>query len=320
MTDVWRGHGDSARVLGMLAVVAAPVWATMHAVHAPPPWRAHAPNPTPYGYTVSLLIFLVPVATVAAWHAVHPLDREHRRAFSYSAGLIALAGSVLDLAFGRDFFTFLNRQATLDYHVPAWSFTTWTFTAGYLPIEEFLFYVLGGLFVISLYSWADGEWLNYFKAPQYGDAARWQTRIVHLNPASALLVAALGIGGFWLKSADVAHPGIPGYFLFLLLLGFLPTFLLLRGVELFVNWRAFTFAYSALLLVSLLWEVTLGVPYEWWNYQPRHLLGVRIVAWSNLPIEAVMVWLIVTWDAVIAFEAIRIFLHMQRPAQKAFFG
>ena len=45
-----------------------------------------------------------------------------------------------------------------------------------------------------------------------------------------------------------------------------------------------------LLLISLLWEATLGVPYGWWNFQDDAMIGIRITAWSRLPIEEVCVW------------------------------
>jgi hypothetical protein len=189
-----------------------------------------------------------------------------------------------------------------------------------LPIEEFGFYLLGGMFVISLYSWADADWLKSFSVAEYEQTAQWQNRLVHVSLRSLpVWLAMLGLG-LWIKTRDTAHPGIPGYFIFLMVSAFLPTFLLLRGVALFINWRAFAFAHTWLLLVSLLWEVTLAVPYEWWNYRAQHMLGIRVTPWANLPIEAIMVWVMVTWDAVIAFEVVRVWSHMKRPARTALFG
>ena len=47
------------------------------------------------------------------------------------------------------------------------------------------------------------------------------------------------------------------------------------------------------------WEATLAVPYGWWGYHPRAMIGLDIGAWSNLPVEAVCVWLAVTYTTVI---------------------
>ena len=30
------------------------------------------------------------------------------------------------------------------------------------------------------------------------------------------------------------------------------------------------------LLISLLWEVTLALPYGWWNFQDEQMIGLRI--------------------------------------------
>jgi hypothetical protein len=75
-----------------------------------------------------------------------------------------------------------------------------------------------------------------------------------------------------------------------------------------------------LVLVSLMWEATLGVPYDWWNYQTPQMLGFRVLAWSALPIEAVLLWLVIAWDCIIAFELFRVFFHMERTVAAAMLG
>ena len=45
-----------------------------------------------------------------------------------------------------------------------------------------------------------------------------------------------------------------------------------------------------MMLVSMLWEATLALPYGWWNYQRETMTGIFIGAWSGLPIEAIIVW------------------------------
>jgi uncharacterized membrane-anchored protein len=88
----------------------------------------------------------------------------------------------------------------------------------------------------------------------------------------------------------------------------------------FINWRAFSLELFLILLVSLLWEVTLAVPYKWWDYQPRQMIGIRPGAWSGLPIEAVLVWIAVTYATAIVFEIVKLWLASERPAKDAFFG
>lgn len=88
----------------------------------------------------------------------------------------------------------------------------------------------------------------------------------------------------------------------------------------FINWRAFSFALFLTLLISLLWEVTLGVPYQWWGYQDERMVGLFIGAWSGLPVEAVCVWIAVTYMTVIVFEVVKIWLASGRQAKAMFLG
>jgi len=75
-----------------------------------------------------------------------------------------------------------------------------------------------------------------------------------------------------------------------------------------------------ILLVSMLWEATLALPYGWWNYQHHAMMGVFIGAWSQLPLEAVLVWLAVTYGTVIFFEVIKILQASERPAKQMLLG
>jgi hypothetical protein len=70
----------------------------------------------------------------------------------------------------------------------------------------------------------------------------------------------------------------------------------------------------------LLWEVTLALPYGWWEYRDNILIGLQIGAWSGLPIEAVCVWLAVTFTTVITYEVIKIWKALGTRALEAFFG
>lgn len=55
-----------------------------------------------------------------------------------------------------------------------------------------------------------------------------------------------------------------------------------------------------------MWEASLASPYQWWGYQPKAMMGIFLTAWSGLPVEAVFVWLAVTYTAVIIYEVITI--------------
>ena len=95
---------------------------------------------------------------------------------------------------------------------------------------------------------------------------------------------------------------------------FFPT---VRG---FINWRAFSLTFFFILLVSLLWEATVAISYGWWGYQSKPMMGLSIGAWSGLPIEAVCVWIAVTYGTVILFEAVKLWQASERPMKEAFLG
>jgi hypothetical protein len=50
------------------------------------------------------------------------------------------------------------------------------------------------------------------------------------------------------------------------------------------------------------------------------MLGLTIGAWSQLPVEAVWVWLAVSFTTVISYEVVKIWLAMGKRALEAFFG
>lgn len=311
---------DILALVWMVIVVAIPTTLTLRTVEEPP-WRARPEmNPSPHGYTISLLLFLFPVLVLGYLHLqkVKPVD--HRRALLWASGTIALLGFALDTFFGYSFFVFRNVGATIGVRLPAWDWGAMHWVPAFLPVEEFAFYTLGAICVITLYLWANDNWLADYDPNAHRDKAKQVPALLHISWSSLALWAGLVALGFLAKRFGPDPEGFPGYFLFLMTLGFLPTFLFARAIAPFVNWRAFGFAFSLLVLVSLMWEATLGVPYDWWNYQVGQMLGFRVLAWSALPVEAVLLWLVIAWDCVIAFELFRVFFHMERSVRAAMLG
>jgi hypothetical protein len=92
------------------------------------------------------------------------------------------------------------------------------------------------------------------------------------------------------------------------------------AVRRFINWRALSLTLFFMLLVSLLWEVTLAVPYNWWNFQHRQMMGIFISAWSGLPIEEVCVWVAVTYATAIIFEVVKVGLATERTMREVLLG
>jgi hypothetical protein len=75
-----------------------------------------------------------------------------------------------------------------------------------------------------------------------------------------------------------------------------------------------------MLLVSLLWEATLALPYDWWNFQHREMIGLYIGAWAGLPIEEIGVWMAVTYATVIVFEVVKVGISSERSSREIIFG
>jgi len=75
-----------------------------------------------------------------------------------------------------------------------------------------------------------------------------------------------------------------------------------------------------MLLVSLVWEATLAVPYNWWNFQRSQMMGIFVGAWSRLPIEEICVWIAVTYATVIVFEVVKVLLASERSVRESLLG
>lgn len=279
-------------------------------------------NPTPRGYTVSLLIFIVPVLVIGYRHVAKPRHPRERTALLFATATVATLGFVLDFVFGHSFFTYPNEPATIGVRLPAWDLGQGRLVRDYLPIEEFAFYIFGGLFMIMVYLWCDRHWLKDYEPERFAVRAKAQPKLFDFNPAIFALCLAMIVAGWVFKKYGPSDSpeGFPGYFTFQVCLAFLPSVVCFKCVSGFINWRAFAFGYFLLLLVSLIWEATLGMPYGWWYYKPEQMLGIHILAWGRLPIEAVLLWLVAGWGAIISFEFYRVLFHMDRPLRDALIG
>jgi len=114
--------------------------------------------------------------------------------------------------------------------------------------------------------------------------------------------------------------GFPGYFAVLVVGGFVPAISFFPTVRPFINWRAFSLTLFIILLVSLLWEATLALPYHWWGFQSDQMTGLFIGAWARLPIEEVGVWIAVSYATVIVFEIFKLWQASGKTAKHAFLG
>jgi hypothetical protein len=303
-------------VLAMLVMVSAPVALTLHTVRVPafqPLNQVVAGNPSPYGYPVSLLTFVVPILLIAFWF----LPKEHvvvsRRAFWWTVGVLFPLGAALDFFFAQFFFGFPNPAATLGIPAPA--------LGKPVPVEEYAFYLTGFMAILLIYIWFDTYWLSAYSIPESSGARIDFQRLLGFHGKS-LIAAIVLIGGaiVFRKLAEPGVPGFPGYLTFLVLTALLPSMVLYSQVSKFINWRALSLTLFMILVTSMLWEATLAIPYGWWSYQHSAMVGVYVRAWDNLPIEAVLLWIAVSFATVLVYETIRCWHASGKRAIDAFFG
>ncbi|HEY6542424.1 MAG TPA: hypothetical protein VIZ18_15880 [Ktedonobacteraceae bacterium] len=316
-----RSHGLSSPsvcagiVIAMLAMIVIPAIFTLRTVHSPVPLMPVNQNATPHGYTISLLLFIVPIASIAGWFL--PSDGLHipRRAFCWTLTILVPLGFLLDFVFAQWFFDYPNVGATLGIPAPA--------LGRPVPVEEYVFYLTGFLAVLLLYVWLGEFWLAAYNVSDYPGEARKIRRLLRFHPTSLILAVVL-IGAAWFYKKHLALPedraGFPGYFTFLVAGALLPAVSFFPVARRFINWRALSLTLFFMLLVSLLWEATLAVPYNWWNFQHRQMMGLFIGAWSRLPIEEVCVWIAVTYATAIVFEVVKVWLASERSVRHALLG
>ncbi len=306
-------RGGALVVFVMIGMLVVPATLTLMTVDVPGTLEIPSEDPTPHGYTWSLTLFIIPLLTIAWWFLRHPELGSQKKAYWTTIGIMVPVGFVLDLLFASSFFTFENHGAVLGIEVPA--------VGGSIPIEELVFYLTGFMFVLLFYIWNDEYWLAAYNVPDYKQEAGKLDRIVQFHLGSVitgvvLLVAAVVYKRYFSEAPE----GFPAYFAFLLAGAIVPAAGFFRSAQPFINWRAFSFTFFFVLLVSLMWEATLGLPYLWWGFQPKMMIGLFIGAWSGLPIEEPCVWFMVSFTTIIVFEVIKIWQAGGRGFWHAMFG
>lgn len=304
------GFGIAVAMFFMLALPAA---LTLHTVRISPMVDPTVAEPTPYGYTVSLLLFLVPIAGIGFWFVPQEGVKISKKAFWSTIAVLFPLGAALDFFFAHVFFVFPNRSATLGVKAPA--------LGGGVPVEEYAFYLLGFIVVLLMYIWLDESWLSAYTVPGESEKRIGFERLLRFHPLSAVVALVLITAAIIYKRFLSPEPeGFPGYFTFLVLMALTPAVALFPEARSVINWRAFSLTFFVILLTSLLWEATLAIPYGWWGYQGRQMMGLRVTAWSELPIEAVVVWLAVTFSTVVVYEIVKRWKGSGRTVRAAFLG
>jgi hypothetical protein len=299
-------------VLGMLAMMIIPAAIALHSVKTPATLQV-LPDASPHGYTWSLLLFIVPIVVITVWFLRIEELQIPQRAFWRTIGILVPIGCLLDVIFAQWFFLYPNPEATLGILAPA--------LGRWVPVEEYVFYFTGFITILLLYVWLSEYWLVAYTVEDYRGEARALPKLLKFHPVSlAVGIVLITAAVMYKKSFSSVSDGLPGYFIVLVVGGLVPSATLYPATQKFINWRALSLTMFFILLVSMLWEATLALPYGWWNYQHHAMLGIFISAWSDLPIEAVLVWLAVTYGTVILFEAVKIWQASERRAKSIFLG
>ena len=298
-------------VLVMLLMIILPAGLTLHVIRVSPVVTGSLSSVSPYGYTVSLLLFVIPILIILVWLVPIEHLKISKKSFLWTIGILFPLGVALDFLFARSFFTFPNADATLRITAPA--------LRGGVPVEEYLFYFTGFVAVLLIYIWLDEYWLAAYSIPVDAVERTDFKRLFQVHPLSVMLAIVL-IAGAIVFRFFIAEPGIPGYFIFLVVVALGPSSMLLPEALPVINWRALSLTLFFILLTSLMWEVTLALPYGWWGFQHVQMLGIYVTAWSRLPIEEVLVWIAVTYSTAIVYEVVRRWQSSGKRMRHAFLG
>src|SRR5215467_5775476 len=106
-------------VVVMVAMVACPAALTLITVRSPLTLQMTSSNPTPLGYTWSLLLFIVPILVIAFGFLPRKEANFPRKAFWWTIGILVPLGFATDFFFASRFFIFPNAAATLQIPAPA---------------------------------------------------------------------------------------------------------------------------------------------------------------------------------------------------------
>ncbi|MGO8790295.1 MAG: hypothetical protein ACLQVL_23335 [Terriglobia bacterium] len=305
-------HSDYI-VLVMLLMVVVPAAITLHTVRAPAVPHDFTSNPAPYGYTWSLLLFIVPIIVIAGWFLPQEGVEIPRKAFWRTIAILVPCGAGMDFFFAHSFFLFPNSGATIGIAAPA--------LGKPVPLEEYIFYLTGFIAVLLIYVWADEYWFAAYRVAHNPGDPREIPRLLQFHATSVAVGLALIAAAIVYKKVFSAVPaGFPGYFTFLVATAFVPAAAFFRSVRPFINWRAFSLTMFIVVLISLIWEATLALPYGWWGFQSKQMIGLTINAWYGLPIEEVGLWIAVSYATTIVFEVFKLWQASGKKARHALLG
>jgi hypothetical protein len=200
--------------MAMFAMIAVPAGIALHTVKTAAVAQISSANPTPHGYTWSLLLFIVPIMVIGWWFLPSEGIEIPQRAFWRTIWILVPIGCGLDFFLAHRFFIFPNAGATLGIGAPA--------LCGPVPIEEYIFYFTGFVAILLIYIWLDEYWLVAYNVPDYKAESQQITRLLQFHPWSLVVGIVLIMAAIIYKKFH-SPEGFPGYFTVLVLGGLVPS-------------------------------------------------------------------------------------------------
>lgn len=268
-------------------------------------------------YRLSLVFWLVPIVfLIFRFVSIADKNGRRRRAMAITVAYVVVFGCALDFILGAA----ILRFDSADKYIKVF----YTGAKDFVPIEEVLFYVLGAIAILLTYFWADEFWLSHYNVRRREALIPKSGRIIDFSPQTLATIAAFFVTGVVVASVRWQQFKVPLYYTFLLAVAVGPAVLLYRSMKEFVNWRAFSLTTLWVLLTACIWEVTLALPKKWWGYQDDAMMNFYIDNWTfgewRFPLEALLVWFIVTFTSVLVYEAVKAYQYDVRPPMVRLFG
>lgn len=296
-------------LMSVIVIAFLPAFITVK--NAPPPIT----NPdSPLGYSWSNLFWTLPAIALVLFLFLLKKPMGEKKAITISLVFLPILGFVLDIFFAGRFFTFENTASVWGIYIKGFDFTMMGFSYD-IPIEEFIFYITGFLFCLVMYLFSSNFWLKKYAVNPELILTEALSTLKKDQKIVPLIVCSIFIAiGFILRFifGTAESNLLPEYYLFLVIFGILPAALCYPDAKHIVNWQAFSLTTMTVLLISVIWEVTLGIPYGWWGYHPEPMIGLFIKPWSNLPIESVIVWFCVNFTTIFFYERVRLFIYKKK--------
>jgi len=303
---------------------------------------------SPGAFAMSTLLFLIPAAVGLFW-AVFDLEfRPWRKILLRGLAILTVLSVIVDVGFlGATCFTFPNREANVGIvMIPMFDWTTKSWLM--MPWEDLVFYIVAAALTMVLYAWLTLSFLRQtnedywpdWSAERVANLVRggdvlecwhgawfikghptkpdrfWPSfklfvrdaRHHQLGRMFALVLCGLA-GVVWIYGQFDAIDGTPVYAMYLLISAGVASYLLLGQVYDHLNWRAFALTAVYMALLSVVYEITLALPFGWWGFRESLMLGVSMAAWWDQPIEQLFIYasgtyvIVLIWEAVLLWDA-----------------